>query len=131
METFSDFAGLMRVRPGLALCMTIFSLSALGLPPFSGLWGKFFVFKAAWEGGVGLGAAAVAALVGSVVAAFYYLRLVKVMWLDPAPGPTDSPIPIAQAAAYAMALFAFPAVLAALYWLDPAAHVAAAALAQR
>jgi NADH-quinone oxidoreductase subunit N len=48
LEKFDDFAGLMRERPGLALAMTAFSLSALGLPPFSGFWGKFYVFKAAW-----------------------------------------------------------------------------------
>ncbi len=51
METFDDFAGLMRERPGMALAMTAFSLSALGLPPFSGFWGKFYVFKAALAAG--------------------------------------------------------------------------------
>ncbi len=75
----------MRERPGLALAMTAFSLSALGLPPFSGFWAKFYVFKAALAAGPLATWAAVAALVGSVVAAFYYLRLIKVMWLDPAP----------------------------------------------
>src|SRR5581483_9755250 len=73
METIDDMAGLWREQPGLAVAMTIFSLSPLGLPPFSGFWGKFYVFKAAL--GAGLGLAAVAGLVGSVVAAFYYLRL--------------------------------------------------------
>ena len=131
METMDDFAGLMRERPGLAICMTIFSLSALGLPPFSGLWGKYYVFKAAWGGGTGLGVVAVIALVGSVVAAFYYLKLIKVMWLDPTPGPTDPPAPEARLVTYAAAFFAFPAVLVALIALDPLAHAAALALAQR
>jgi NADH-quinone oxidoreductase subunit N len=93
----------------------------------SGLWGKYYVFKAAL--GAGLAPAAVAALVGSVVAAFYYLRLIKVMWLDPSPGATDAPPLEASLAAYASALFAFPAVLFALIAIDPLAHTAAVALA--
>jgi NADH-quinone oxidoreductase subunit N len=126
METIEDFAGLMRERPGLALAVTAFALSALGLPPFSGFWAKFYVFKAAIA--AGLGPWAVAALVGSVVAAFYYLRLIKVMWLDPAPGRTDAPAPEARVVAYLMALFAFPVVLVALAAIDPLAQAAAAAL---
>ncbi|HEX3367119.1 NADH-quinone oxidoreductase subunit NuoN, partial [Phenylobacterium sp.] len=89
METFDDMAGLFKEQPGIALAMTAFSLSALGLPPFSGFWAKVYVFKAAI--GAGLGPAAVIGLVGSVVAAFYYLRLLKVMWFDGAVGPTDKP----------------------------------------
>jgi NADH-quinone oxidoreductase subunit N len=126
METFDDFAGLMRERPGLALAMTAFSLSALGLPPFSGFWAKFYVFKAALAAGPLTTWAAVAGLVGSVVAAFYYLRLIKVMWLDAAPGAVDRPAGPVVAIAYATALFAFPAVMAALISLDPLALQAAA-----
>ena len=129
MENFDDFAGLMSQRPGLAVAMTVFSLSALGLPPFSGFWAKFYVFKAAI--GAGLAPVAVAALVGSVVAAFYYLKLIKVMWLDPAPGVTDAPSKGATAVGYAAAFFAFPAVMVLLIGLDPQAHTAAAALALR
>ncbi len=129
MEKFEDFAGLMGERPGLALAITAFSLSALGLPPFSGFWGKFYVFKAALAAGPLTTWAAVAGLVGSVVAAFYYLRLIKVMWVDPAPGATDAPAGGAVAVAYATALFAFPAVMAALIALDPLSLQAAAAFA--
>ena len=93
----------------------------------SGLWGKYYVFKAA--AGAGLVPVAVAALVGSVVAAFYYLRLIKVMWLDPSPGAIDAPPMEARYVAYAAALFAFPGVLIVLIALDPAAHAAALALA--
>jgi NADH-quinone oxidoreductase subunit N len=129
METIDDFAGLIRERPGLGIAMTIFALSALGIPGFSSFWGKYYVFKAALA--AGLAPVAVAALVGSVVAAFYYLRLVKVMWFDAAPGATDAPPPEAAAVTYATAFFAFPAVMIALIALDPLAHVAATALAQR
>ncbi len=126
METLADFAGLARERPALGLAMTVFSLSALGIPPMSGLWGKYYVFEAALK--AGLAPVAVAALVGSVVAAFYYLRLIKVMWFDPSPGATDAPPAEASAVAYAAALFGFPVVLFALMALDPLAHTAAVAL---
>jgi NADH-quinone oxidoreductase subunit N len=126
MEKFDDFDGLMRERPGLALAITAFSLSALGLPPFSGFFGKFYVFKAALAAGPLTTWAAVIALLGSVVAAFYYLRLIKVMWLDPAPGPTEAPAGPTVAVAYATALFAFPAVVVALVFLDRWSALAAA-----
>ena len=113
----------------MCLAMTSFCLSAIGLPPFSGFWGKVFVFQAAIS--AGLAPAAVIALVGSVVAAFYYLRLIKTMWLDPAPGATDAPTGEAAVVTYASALFAFPAVLVALMVLYPWARTAAAALIVR
>ncbi|MEW5687588.1 MAG: NADH-quinone oxidoreductase subunit NuoN [Pseudomonadota bacterium] len=125
METIEDMAGLIKERPALALAMTAFSLSALGLPPFSGFWAKIYVFKAAL--GAGLWGPAVIGLVGSVVAAFYYLRLIKAMWFDGSAGATDRPPMEAKAIAVAMALFAFPLVLIALTWLDPAAAKAAQA----
>jgi NADH-quinone oxidoreductase subunit N len=128
METIEDMAGLVKSRPGVALAMTAFSLSALGLPPFSGFWAKFYVFKAAMgSGDVLLQWAAVLGLVGSVVAAFYYLRLIKTMWFDAPIGATDKPQPTARAIGFAAALFSFPIVLVALVWLDPAARAAAAA----
>ncbi|HVI30512.1 NADH-quinone oxidoreductase subunit NuoN [Phenylobacterium sp.] len=125
METIEDMAGLIKEQPGLALAMTAFSLSALGLPPFSGFWAKVYVFKAAID--AGLGWAAVAGLVGSVVAAFYYLRLIKVMWFDAGVGATDKPAFEARFIAVALAVFSFPVVLVALTWLDPLAARAAAA----
>ncbi|HEY8570885.1 NADH-quinone oxidoreductase subunit NuoN [Phenylobacterium sp.] len=125
METIEDMAGLRREQPGLALAMTAFSLSALGLPPFSGFWAKVFVFKAAIN--ADLGWAAVAGLVGSVVAAFYYLRLIKVMWFDTAEGATDKPPFEARFIAIALALFSFPLVLGALIWIYPEAGEAARA----
>jgi len=125
METMDDMAGLFREQPGIALAMTAFALSALGLPPFSGFFAKFFVFKAAI--GAGMSWAAVLALVGSVVAAFYYLRLIKVMWFDPAPGATEAPPLTAKAIAIGAALFSFPVVLIALAWLEPLARAASAA----
>ncbi len=129
METFEDMSGLMRERPGIAMAMTVFSLSALGLPPLSGFWGKFYVFKAAID--AGLGPVAVVGLLSSVVAAFYYLRLIKTMWFDPAPGRVDRAPGEATGIAYAAALFSFPVVIPALALLDPLAGLAASSFRVR
>ena len=126
METLQDMAGLIKERPAIALAMTVFALSALGLPPFSGFFGKYYVFKAALD--AGLWGPAVFGLVGSVVAAFYYLKLIKVMWFDPSPGATDKPPVEANAIALTSALFAFPVVIVALHSLDILAERAARAL---
>ncbi|CAN5337645.1 NADH-quinone oxidoreductase subunit NuoN [soil metagenome] len=126
IERLEDFAGLIKTRPGIAFALTALSLSVLGLPPFSGFWSKFFVFKAAIAGGQT--PAAVFALVMSVVAAFYYLRLIKTMWFDAPAGeaPDRSPLE-ARGVAYAAALFSFPGVIPALMLLEPAARLASRA----
>ncbi len=127
IERLEDFAGLIKTHPGIALTLTALSLSVLGLPPFSGFWSKVFVFKAAIAAGET--GPAVFALVLSVVAAFYYLRLIKTMWFDAPAGPVD-PGPIeAKGVAYAAGLFAFPVVIPALAVLQPAAQLASRAFA--
>ena len=125
METFDDMAGLFRERPGIAAAMTIFSLSALGMPPFSGFWGKVYVFKAA--AGANLQWLAALGLLSSVVAAFYYLRLIKTMWFDESRGVTDRAPADAKGVAFAAAVFSFPVVMPALALIDPASKLAAAA----
>ncbi len=125
MERLEDFAGLVRVRPGLALAITALSLSLLGLPPFSGFWSKYYVFKAAIAGG--LWPVAVFGLVASVPAAFYYLRILKTMWFDEPAGATDRTPGDASAIGMGAALFSFPLVLPALAALDPLATLAARA----
>ena len=110
----------------MALALTVFALSALGLPPFAGFWAKFYVFKAAIGGG--LIWPAVLGLLGSVVAAVYYLRLLRKMWFDASPGATDAPPLTARWIALICALFSFPVVLPALHWLEGLARTAAASL---
>ena len=125
LDRIEDLSGLKREKPGLAIAITILSLSVLGMPPFAGFWAKFYVFKSAIA--AGLWPVAVAGLVFSVVAAFYYLRIIKVMWFDEAPGPAEAAPSEARWIAFAGAAFSFPLVLAALIWLDPAARNAASA----
>jgi NADH-quinone oxidoreductase subunit N len=113
METIADFSGLVRERPGLALALTAFCVSAIGIPGFTGFFGKYYVFKAAVN--ASLAPVAVAALVGS----------------DEAPSPTDTPARGATLAAYGSALLAFPLMMLALASLDPLTRLAATALVGR
>ena len=80
VETFADIAGLSRNRPFIAASMAIVMFSLAGIPPLFGFWGKFVVFQAAVAAGyIPLAAIGIAA---SVIGAFYYLKVVKVMYFD-------------------------------------------------
>lgn len=83
VENISDLAGLGKRNPAMALALGIFMFSMAGIPPLAGFFGKLYVFWAAVD--AGLVTLAVIGLLTSVVAAFYYLRIVKVMYFD-APG---------------------------------------------
>jgi len=75
----SDFAGLGRKRPLLAAAMTVFMLSLTGMPPTLGLVGKFYLFRTVVEGGfIGL---AIIGVLTSLVSAYYYLRVVVMMYM--------------------------------------------------
>jgi NADH-quinone oxidoreductase subunit N len=77
---FSDYSGLGRKQPALAIAMTVFMLSFTGVPPTLGFAGKFFLFRAVLEGGyVGI---AVIGVLASLISAYYYLRLVVVMFMQ-------------------------------------------------
>lgn len=120
-------AGLKADKPLTAVALTILSLSVLGMPPFSGFWAKWAVFGASVNAGYWM--AASAGLVASVVSAFYYLRIIKLMWFDAAPEgtvPTDAAPFEARWIAWACAAFAFPLVIVGLIWLDPLTQAAAA-----
>ena len=84
----SDFAGLGRKRPLLAAAMTVFMLSLTGMPPTLGLVGKFYLFRTAIEGGfVWL---AIIGVLTSLISAYYYLRVVVMMYMregDPETSP--------------------------------------------
>ncbi len=74
-----DYAGLSRKHPLLALAMTIFMLSLIGLPPTLGLVGKFYLFRAVIAGGfTGL---AIIGVLTSLISAYYYLRVVVTMYM--------------------------------------------------
>jgi NADH-quinone oxidoreductase subunit N len=74
-----DLAGLARVRPGHALAVAVLMFSLAGLPPMVGFFAKFFVFKAAVD--AGLAPLAIAGAVASVIGAYYYMNIVRIMYL--------------------------------------------------
>ena len=80
LEGISDLAGLSRTRPLLALALAIQMFSLAGIPPLFGFWGKFVVFQAAVE--ANLVALAAIGIAASVIGAFYYIKIVKVMYFD-------------------------------------------------
>ncbi len=80
VEDIASFAGLSRTRPGLALGLAIVMFSLAGIPPLFGFWGKFLVFKAAVDAGM-MPLAAIG-FAASVIGAFYYLKIVKVVYFD-------------------------------------------------
>ena len=80
VEQISDLSGLSKSNPTLAVILTMFMFSVMGIPPLLGFFGKWFAFVPAMQ--AGLTWLVVLALVASVIGAFYYLRIVKIMWGD-------------------------------------------------
>jgi NADH-quinone oxidoreductase subunit N len=78
----SQWSGLARKSPVVATVMTILLLSMAGIPLTSGFIGKFYVFRAAWHTA---GPLVVIALLASAIAAFYYLRIVVLMYFAEPP----------------------------------------------
>jgi NADH-quinone oxidoreductase subunit N len=89
VEEIDDLAGLDRTQPVLAAAMAIFMFSLAGIPPLAGFFAKIYVFYAAID--AGLVELAVIGVLASVVGAFYYIRIVKVMYFDEAREPLDRP----------------------------------------
>src|SRR3546814_264433 len=84
VEDIASLAGLSQSRKGLAAAFAIFMFSLAGIPPLFGFWAKFLVFDAAV--GAGLSALAAIGIAASVISAFYYLKIVKTIYIDdPAP----------------------------------------------
>ncbi len=80
VEQIEDLAGLSATNPVMATILTILMFSLAGIPPLAGFWAKWYVFLAAIE--ADLFALAVIGVLASVVGAYYYLRVIKIMWFD-------------------------------------------------
>lgn len=85
LEGLDSLAGLSQSRPGFAAAFAIFMFSLAGIPPLFGFWPKLLVFNAAVD--AGLVALAVAGILGTVIGAYYYLRIVKIMYFDESTSP--------------------------------------------
>jgi NADH-quinone oxidoreductase subunit N len=91
VEQISDLAGLAQTNPAMAFFLLILLFSLAGIPPFAGFFAKLYVFLAAIE--AGLFTLAVLGVVLSVVGAYYYLAIIKIMYLDE-PAKRFSPMPL-------------------------------------
>ena len=92
LEGISDLSGLSRTQPGLALALAIFMFAMAGIPPTAGFFSKLYIFLSAID--AHLNGLAVIGVVTSVVGAFYYLRIVKVMYFDEPAAAFDRPMPV-------------------------------------
>src|SRR5437762_3874495 len=83
-DDFTHFAGLRQRSPWLAGSMTVFMLSLAGIPPFAGFFGKFYLFSAALHGAANYGLLwlVALALLGSLISFYYYLLVLKVIFVD-------------------------------------------------
>lgn len=123
VEKISDLAGLAAQRPGLAFALAVFMWAMAGIPPLSGFFGKLYVFAAAFN--AGLTTLAIIGIITSVINAFYYLRVIKVMYFD-AGAPNFDP-----AAKGVNFIMAFGAAVTMLFIFLPAPLLSAASAAAK
>jgi NADH-quinone oxidoreductase subunit N len=96
-DLITDFAGMGKRSPLLALALTLCLISLIGIPPAAGFMAKFYIFGQAVQNG--LLWLVIIAVINSVISAYYYLRVVKVMWFSDAPSPEKVPSSAAPKAA--------------------------------
>ena len=123
VETISDFAGLSRTNPVLAFLFAMLLFSLAGVPPLAGFFGKFYVFLAAVNSG--LFTLAVLGVLTSVIGAFYYLSIVKVMYFDEPKGAME------PASGELRFVLAVAGVFNLLFFVYPGPLVSAAAAAAK
>ncbi len=111
VESITAMAGLSKTRPALAWAIAAVMFSLAGIPPLFGFWGKFVVFQAAVQAGL-LTLAAIG-IAASVIGAFYYLKVVKVMFFDEATDVVTGQSDMAQR----VLLFVSTVVISPLGWL--------------
>ncbi len=117
VERIEDLAGLSRSQPMMAAALAIFMFSMAGIPPLAGFFSKLYIFLAAVD--AGLYALAIIGVLTSVVGAFYYLRIVKVMYFDEPAEGFDQPVSremtavMAATGLFTLLFFVYPAPLLA------------------
>ena len=123
VEQISDLSGLASNDPGLALAIAVFMFSLAGIPLMSGFFAKLYIFLAAVQ--QGLWTLAVIGVLASVVGAFYYIRIIKVMYFDAPVEAFDRRSPGLSVVVAATGLFT------AFFFLFPAPVVDAAQVAAK
>ncbi|GJD54936.1 NADH-quinone oxidoreductase subunit NuoN [Methylobacterium dankookense] len=122
-ETIEDLSGLSRTHPWMAFCLAMMMFSLAGIPPLAGFFAKFYVFAAAIK--AGLVVLAVIGVVTSVVGAYYYLRVVRIMYFDEPKAPYEA-MPIGS-----LVVLTLSSIVVILFWLLPAPLVGAAGAAAK
>ena len=112
-----DWAGLAHYAPGLASLLGVFFFSLAGIPPLAGWFAKFVMFKAVLgDSGNPWGIAlAVVAALNAVVSLFFYARVLKVAFMDPAPEILPAGAPVSRPLAAALAVTAAVVLAAGFY----------------
>jgi NADH-quinone oxidoreductase subunit N len=123
VETIADLSGLARTRPAMAFFLAMLMFSLAGVPPLAGFFAKFYVFLAAIK--AGLYGLAVIGVLASVVGAYYYLAIVKVMYFDEPAERFEPMTPELRA------VVGVSGLLILLYFVYPAPLVDAAAAAAK
>src|SRR5437868_10267702 len=123
VESLSDFAGLSQTNPTLAFFMAMLLFSLAGVPPLAGFFAKYYVFVAAIKSG--LFTLAVIGVLASVVGAYYYLYIIKLMYFDEPTGAVEPARPELRLVLAVAGLFNI------LYVVYPAPLVSAATLAAK
>jgi NADH-quinone oxidoreductase subunit N len=127
LEAIADISGLSRTRPLLAAALAMIMFSLAGIPPLFGFWAKFVVFEAAVN--AGLVPLAFIGIAASVIGAFYYIKIVKVMYFDEPAGKVTGSSDWAHGALLtASAVFISPLGYLLTRWLGGLADTAATAL---
>ena len=117
VESIDDLAGLSRSQPVVAFLFAMLMFSLAGIPPLAGFFAKFYVFMAAVQSG--LYTLAVIGVLASVVGAFYYLRVIKIMYFDEPAEVFDAGMPgeltvvLGLSGLFTMFFFIYPAPLLA------------------
>ncbi|HXF54511.1 MAG TPA: NADH-quinone oxidoreductase subunit NuoN [Hyphomicrobiaceae bacterium] len=121
VEAIDELSGLAVTHPSMAFVFALMMFSLAGIPPLAGFWAKYFVFLPAMK--AGFYTVAVIGVLASVVAAYYYLRIVKIMYFD---APKEKFLPVRVKAGVVMAL---TASFVLLYVLFPSPLFEAASVA--
>lgn len=134
-EQIADYAGLIGRAPGFVVCVTVMLFSLVGLPPLAGFVAKFAIFAPMVATGFGVMLLLVViGVLNTVLSLFYYLRVVKVMVMDPEPADrADVKLPILGKPGLYCLMLTLPLVVLGVWWneLYAWAHWAAASLVLR
>jgi NADH-quinone oxidoreductase subunit N len=121
VEQITDLSGLARTDPPMAFFLAMLMFSLAGVPPLAGFFAKFYVFMAAVE--AHLYWLAVLGILTSAVSAYYYLRIVKLMYFD-------DPRKAFDASTFTQrTVLALGALAMLSFWVDPAPLIRAAGFA--